>query len=73
MRRRLITIAGLTYEARREALRRDGGDPPGEWYAVRLDPELGAVIDSRHVPTSYYRTMRACHEAIRAHVARVSP
>jgi len=63
--RREVTLAGVTYRAEREALRREGGEA-GRWYAVRIDPRDGAVID-RTVPPGYFRTMRECHGAIATH------
>lgn len=69
MNKRQITIDGVTYEASREALVRDGGPQGGSshsWYAVVID-EDGAQIDER-VPEGGFRLMRDCHKAIRDHV-----
>ena len=55
---RVVTHNGVTYEARREALKRDGGDPPGQWYWTVED----GTIDQR-VPDGHYSTL---HNAKRA-------
>jgi hypothetical protein len=54
--KRTVTYGGVTYHARREALKRDGGDPPGQWYWTVLDASLGCCIDER-VPMGYWPTL----------------
>jgi hypothetical protein len=54
---------GLTFYAQREALARDGGSPPGQWYWVIEDPIMGACIDER-VPEAYFKTLRAARSAL---------
>jgi hypothetical protein len=66
--KRRLRIAGMTYEACREARVKDGGSPgtsSAPWYAVVIDGE-GCHIDDR-VPEGGFKRMRDCHEAIRSH------
>ena len=75
MNHRRIQIAGQSYKAERELAVKDGGSSglsSEPWYAVVLDPTMGACIDER-VPEGYHPTMRDCHAAIRVHVAKRSP
>lgn len=51
--------APVTFRADREPLARDGGDPAGWWYLVRLDA-VGRHID-RSVPDGHFRTMGEAH------------
>lgn len=70
MSKRDLHLAGIHYRADREALVRDGGDGAGWWYAVRVDPKMGRVID-RTVPDGHFRSMRECHAAIATHAFRL--
>ena len=54
--KRRVTYGGRTYYAQREALARDGGDPPRQWYWVIEDERDGACIDER-VPEGYFSTL----------------
>lgn len=56
-------VGRVTFRADREPLARDGGDPAGWWYLVRLEPGEGRMID-RSVPDGHFRTMGEAHRAL---------
>ncbi len=60
-RSRYIVCGGVTYYARTETTKRDGGEPPGQWYWTVEDPKDGLVIDER-VPGGYWKTLGAARK-----------
>lgn len=56
-------VGRVTFRADREPLARDGGDPAGWWYLVRLDEGEGRKID-RSVPDGHFPSMKQAHAAL---------
>ena len=60
---RKVTYGGVVYEARREGLKRDGCEPPRQWYWTVNDPKWGSCIDER-VPSGYWSTLTRARESL---------
>lgn len=65
MNGRSMTIEEHRFGFCRETLARDGGNPPGQWFVMRLDPKQGNCVD-RTVPDGYFETMREARAALLA-------